>query len=301
MSLAAPIAIDRIKATMHLIRLSFKNLCSRISAPVSPSHSASVTPHPTCHLQLAGGMGAQKYSSIPEDEDVDALGGPADPQRAFKNCPGERVEWPEYRASFLSRWFFMWVGPMLQLGSTVHLEHSDLWKLHPKETTEVSYGKFKKLYDAERTRAAENGTEFKLWRPVFHSVRTTVLQAAVLRLLNSACSLSRPLVMQQILLVIEGDDSAWVTKSQGWVLAILMMSLSFGEFMGYGHYMHLVNKASWRLRESIVALLYVHVTTLSAGARASYSGGKITNLMSSDTDRVRFMTIQVPYSCIPYG
>jgi hypothetical protein len=63
--------------------------------------------------------------------------------------------------------------------------------------------------------------------------------------------------------------------------------LTIARCVQYGHYMHLVNKASWRLRESIIAVLYNHVTTLSAGAKATYSGGKITNLMSSDTDRVR--------------
>jgi hypothetical protein len=49
-------------------------------------------------------------------------------------------------------------------------------------------------------------------------------------------------VLQQVLLVVEGSP-AWVEPENAWMLAILMMLCSFGEFMGYGHYMHLVNKA----------------------------------------------------------
>ena len=108
----------------------------------------------------------------------------------------------------------------------------DLWKLHPRERTHESHAYFMQHYAAEQKRSEENGTPFKLWRPVVGSVRSTVLQAAVLRCLNSACSLSRPLIMQQILLMIEEDESAWFRQGQGWILAMMMAGVSFGEVMG---------------------------------------------------------------------
>lgn len=200
--------------------------------------------------------------------------------------------WPERSSSFVSRWLFIWVTPMLKLGSTQHLEHEDLWSLDPKESTGENYAEFKTLLAAEHERANANADEFALWRPALALVRKQVLQAAVLRVANTACSLLRPLVLQQVLLVVEGSP-AWVEPQNAWMLALGMMACSLGEFMGYGHYMHFVNKASWRLREAIIGMLYNHVTDLNLGAKNSYSGGKITNLMSTDADRVRFMTIQL--------
>ena len=50
-----------------------------------------------------------------------------------------------------------------------------------------------------------------------------------------------------------------------------------------------MSKAGWRLREGLVALLFAKVCTLSPGTRSSYSSGKITNMMSQDCDRLRWM------------
>ena len=234
---------------------------------------------------MASPGGYAKLSALDEDE-------PVDEARSFRNCPSEKMIWPERTESFVSRWLFLWVTPMLKLGSREHLEHTDLWSLDPKECTAHNYPRFKILLADEHQRCKASGSEFALWRPVLALVKPQVLKAAALRVFNVGCSLSRPLVLQQVLLVVEGAP-AWVEPEHAWMLAVGMMACSFGEFMGYSHYMHLVNKASWDLREAIIGMLYNHVADLNLGAKNSYSGGKITNLMSSDADRVRFMTIQL--------
>ena len=154
--------------------------------------------------------------------------------RSFANCPNEKVIWPERSSSFVGRWLFLWVAPMLKLGSREHLEHSDLWSLDPQESTCTNYPKFKKLLADEHARCKSADCEFALWRPALNLVKKQVLQAAVLRVTNVGCSLARPLVLQQVLLVVEGSP-AWVEPENAWMLAIGMMMCSFGEFMGYGH------------------------------------------------------------------
>jgi hypothetical protein len=59
------------------------------------------------------------------------------------------------------------------------------------------------------------------------------------------------------------------------------------------HYMHVVNKAGWRVREALIGVLFRKVTWLSPGTKATYSTGKITNMMSSDCDRLRFVVTQL--------
>ena len=57
--------------------------------------------------------------------------------------------------------------------------------------------------------------------------------------------------------------------------------------------MHVVNKAGWRVREALIGMLFRKVTWLSPGTKATYSSGKITNMMSSDCDRLRFVVTQL--------
>ena len=47
------------------------------------------------------------------------------------------------------------------------------------------------------------------------------------------------------------------------------------------------------VREALIGMLFRKVTWLSPGTKATYSSGKITNMMSSDCDRLRFVVTQL--------
>ena len=63
--------------------------------------------------------------------------------------------------------------------------------------------------------------------------------------------------------------------------------LSLCDFLSFSHYNMFVMKSAWRLRQALVGILFSKVTKLSHGTKAAYSQGKITNMMSSDVDRLR--------------
>ena len=213
------------------------------------------------------------------------------------------------------------------LGCKAHLEHTDLWSLHEKESTKYNLGRFEKLWEEEGVRAAAAGESAGLGSPMLKFVLGTCLWGAGLRCACSASQFARPLLLQQILLVVEGSDAAIVGPDRAWLLAVFMFLASVGDFLTvrdpqpariflpcllaflpscllallrpacsrigraayivgvvdqYSHYMHVVNKAGWRLRESLIGMLFKKVTWLSPGTKATYSSGKITNMMSSD-------------------
>jgi hypothetical protein len=85
----------------------------------------------------------------------------------------------------------------------------------------------------------------------------------------------RPLLMMQILLIVEDSPEAIVPREQGWLLAFAMAVTAVADFLSFSHYNMWVMKSAWRLRQALVGLLFSKVTKLSQGTKSSYSQGKI--------------------------
>ena len=82
-------------------------------------------------------------------------------------------------------------------------------------------------------------------------------------------------------------------REQGWILAFAIGVCALCDFLSFSHYNMFVMKSAWRLRQALVGILFSKVCKLSQGTKASYSQGKITNMMSSDVDRLRMSVRRV--------
>ena len=131
------------------------------------------------------------------------------------------------------------------------------------------------------------GTQPGLLRPIWHHCGSDVVKAAWVLMLGVVVQFARPLLMQQILLAVEDSPDAIFPRDDAWVLAVLIAVTAMVDVLTECHYNMMVMKAAWRLRQGLVGLLFSKVTRLSPGTKASYSQGKITNMMSSDVDRLR--------------
>jgi ABC-type multidrug transport system fused ATPase/permease subunit len=238
--------------------------------------------------------GKSVYEPLTGD-DLDSTA-PDDPIRAgVKHCPSERVTWPEYDASCWSRVGFSWFDPIVQLGAQVPLEMSDLWTLHEKESSAKNVPEFMALWEEEKVRAEKVGEKPGLLRPVWNHSWRIVVPAGVLLLSGCFMQFLRPLLMQQILLVVENDpeNPPAVPREYAWTLAVAIAVCAICDFLSFSHYNMFVMKSAWRLRQALVGILFSKVTKLSQGTKASYSQGKITNMMSSDVDRLRMSVRRV--------
>jgi hypothetical protein len=232
---------------------------------------------------------AQAYSKVGTDDDDVQLEGLADEaRRGVEDCPSERAVWPEFSASFFSRLVFGWYTPLIKLGSVASLELSDVWSLAPGDSSEPNAGAFWKLWQEEVARAerkTQGGKPTIPWLgvPIVRFTWKRLVNAAVMRLLADFLQFGQPLLMQQILLVCEGDpdNPAIVSEQNAWVLGIAMAACSYSQFLLSTHYDNIVNRVALRLRFAIVGALYKKSIILSTGAKAAYSSGKIVNMMSN--------------------
>eukprot|EP01052_Picozoa_sp_SAG31_P002038 SAG31_NODE_68_length_28153_cov_23.647717_20_plen_204_part_00 len=172
------------------------------------------------------------------DDDVE--GGLVDKARSFKGCPNDSVTWPEYDSSFWSRLFFFWFNPVIKLGARVPLEMTDLWLVHANESAAKNVPEFTKLWEKEQKRAALAGEKPGLARPVWQHSWGVVVPAGFLLLGGVMMQFLRPLLLMQILLIVE-DAPAIVPREQGWMLAVAIAICAVADFLSFSHY----NMCEW--------------------------------------------------------
>ena len=110
--------------------------------------------------------------------------------------------------------------------------------------------------------------------------------------------LVRPLLMRQVLLIIEqkhaeaaeGDLTASYDQETLTHLALYALGMFVSSMvgtLGNVQYNYVLFSQEFRLRSAIINALYEKSLVLSPGAKASYSAGKIANLMSNDADKLQ--------------
>ena len=200
----------------------------------------------------------------PDDEDSAA--------RAFPACPSAVLLWPEGSASFISRLFFMWFGPMVKLGNRTHVLEADLWAAAPVNSSDENFERFEKLWAAElEASKAGAGRRANILWPIVHFARPMIVRTAVLQLFSVGFQFLRPLLLQQILLLVEDEGAAVVSHENGWLLALALFLTTVADFLCSQHQGWLQYKQQVRVRAAVIGLLYRQVVNLSSGPPSASS------------------------------
>ena len=197
-------------------------------------------------------------------------------------------------ADYKNPWSFLWFNwmhPLMILGSKVSLRLDDVWSLHPKDHAATVETSFERFWLAEKERAAAAGATPDLMRACMACQKPYWICGFCLKLTADLTFLVRPLLMQQVLLIIEqqneskADYSADTLASLVLYATLLFVTSMIGT-IGNVQNNYVLFTSEYRLRSALIALLYKKSLVLSPGAKASYSTGKIANLMSNDADKV---------------
>ena len=199
----------------------------------------------------------------------------------------------EDAASPVSRLFFSWFNPLVKLGGQHALNMSDIWALHHNESSDRNYSAFAALWCKEQQRvaalppvaASQPQPKAGLMRPIWQFIGADLVISAGVLLVGIIVQFARPLLMQQILLSVEGDNNAVVARDQAWVLAVLIAVTAMLDVLSENHYNLIVmcvqsapyiaastrtltvlpadhRKTAIRLRQGLVGLLFSKVPFL---------------------------------------
>ena len=239
-------------------------------------------------------------------------------EASIKDCPSNEIEWPQYEilkargccsvcVKFHRYIWFLWFDPLMKLGAETHLEFSHIWKLAPRDECKKVYRDLAPLWQQEIARATEAGEAPSFLRACANYCKFYWAVAFVLRLFAEMTNFIRPLCMQQVLLTLQllripeaertqvQKDELWFSPQLVWLLAFAMFASAMTWTFCNVHYNQWVMTHALRLRSAVICCLYEKTMRLSPGAKAAYTSGKISNLMSNDADKMQMFMNQSPW------
>ncbi|KAL5577346.1 hypothetical protein UlMin_019045 [Ulmus minor] len=203
---------------------------------------------------------------------------------AYEELPGgEEYICPERRANILSKIFFSWMNPLMELGYQRHLTEKDVWKLDSWDRTETLNAKFQSCWAKESQkprpwllRALNSSLGGRFWWGGFWKIGDNLSQFV------------GPLILNSLLQSMQRGDPAWI----GYIYAFSIFAGVVLVVLLEAQYLQNVVRVGSRVKTTLVAAVFRKSLRLTHEARKTFSTGKITNLMTTDAEALQ----QICYS-----
>ncbi|CAL0309004.1 unnamed protein product [Lupinus luteus] len=197
---------------------------------------------------------------------------------AYDELPGGEMICPEKHANLLSKIFFSWMNPIMRLGYEKPLTEKDIWKLDTWDRTETLNNNFQRCW-------AEESQKSKPWllRALNASLGGRFWFGGFFKIGNDISQFLGPLILNQLLQSMQNGDPAWI----GYIYAFsIFVGVVFG-VLCEGQYFQNVMRVGFRLRSTLVAAVFRKSLRLTHEARKQFATGKITNLMTTDSEALQ--------------
>ncbi|XP_019430887.1 PREDICTED: ABC transporter C family member 2-like isoform X2 [Lupinus angustifolius] len=197
---------------------------------------------------------------------------------AYDELPGGEMICPERHANILSKIFFSWMNPIMRLGYEKPLTEKDIWKLDTWDRTDTLNNNFQRCW-------AEESQKSKPWllRALNASLGGRFWFGGFFKIGNDISQFLGPLILNQLLQSMQNGDPAWI----GYIYAFsIFVGVVFG-VLCEGQYFQNVMRVGFRLRSTLVAAVFRKSLRLTHEARKQFATGKITNLMTTDSEALQ--------------
>lgn len=202
----------------------------------------------------------------------------------FARMAAERLDSaPLEHADLLTRLTFNWMRPLLALGNTRELETTDLYPLPQSDTAQHVAS----VFDREWQRQQVAGRTPSLIRVLARGFGRPFMEAAVLKLVHDCTLFVGPIVLSATIHFLEDANAPW-WHGLAYVLALFGAALV--QSICLRHYFFRCFRTGMNLRTAVTTSVYAKSLRLSLGARARYTSGEVTNLMSLDAMRLQQLT-----------
>ncbi|KAK0488812.1 P-loop containing nucleoside triphosphate hydrolase protein [Armillaria novae-zelandiae] len=199
-----------------------------------------------------------------------------------KISKGMHTENPIITANIFSRWFFMWMTPLMKKGASEYISENDLPSLRPEDASE-RLGQT--LHDTLQ--------KHSLWKALFISYGGPYALAAGMKLAQDCLSFLQPQLLRWLLSYISicqsaryAHDSTKPHPLEGFSIAVLMFVASVAQTIILNQYFQIAFETGLRVRSGLVSVIYTKALVLSNDERGRASGD-IVNLMSVDATRLQ--------------
>jgi len=197
---------------------------------------------------------------------------------------------------FLSRqwgmWTFCYMNKILKKGykqgnDTYRLTSDDIFAVPTAMESETLANQFKDHYDAVDSK---HDSSKKLILTLWKLGSKTYIPAGFCELAVVICQTMLPLLVRELLRILEKDSDQSVILREGLPYAILIFLVSVVNTFGNNRHRHMALKTGIAMRAAVVNVLYQHILYLSSEGQQGLTSGEITNLVAVDTQKIYEVT-----------
>ncbi|CAG8701408.1 5708_t:CDS:10, partial [Dentiscutata erythropus] len=200
---------------------------------------------------------------------------------------------PEANANFFSKLIFHWPSALLRLGYERPLQKEDLYILDDKRLSKKLVEEFALEWKKE-VEKAKKGKKPSLIKALNRMLGFNFWCAGIFRFFGDTLQVLSPLVIQEILIFSVSSFYANVNNtdappiSNGFILATILFLMQMGSTFFSIWCLWRTDQTGFMTRTILITTIYRKAMVLSCKARNSFTIGRITNLISTDTTRLDF-------------
>lgn len=226
----------------------------------------------------------------------------------------EKLNWTQYIYSIYQGWTYSYMTDLLYKGSqqdTINSIEKQLtyYDLYSLPNTMKSYHlscQFRSYYKNHNTNQDDNNNNrsnnrndnknnnshvkhliYVLWK----LVKFTFIPAGYCQLITVICQVSIPLLVRQILIILETYPNSNVsTSTYALLYVILLFVCTVLNGLGNHKQRHLAIKSGIILRSTMISILYEHILYLSYIGKYHILSGEIINILATDTQKLYEVT-----------
>ncbi|GMH26067.1 hypothetical protein Nepgr_027910 [Nepenthes gracilis] len=202
----------------------------------------------------------------------------------YEVVPGGEQICPERHTNLFSRLYYRWMTPLIAKGYKRPITEKDVWKLDTWDQTETLITRFNKCW-------AEESQRSKPWllRAVNHSLGKMFWLGGLFKIGNDLSQFVGPVLLNHLLKSMQDGGPAWI----GYLYAFLIfVGVSLG-VLCEAQFFQNVMRVGFQLRSTLVAALFRKSLGLTYNSRKNFSSGKITNMITTDTNALQQICQQI--------
>ncbi|XP_041637494.1 ATP-binding cassette sub-family C member 4-like [Cheilinus undulatus] len=203
---------------------------------------------------------------------------------------------PLATASFLSRVFLCWIGPILKLGYKKRLEASDMYGVLPEDRSETLGEELQRFWDNEVKKATKELEKPKLMHALVKCYWRAYAGAGLFVFSMEAIKVIQPFLLWKIIQYFENyDPKDQRSLYMVYGYAATMSFSAFGLTILQHLYYYNVQRTGMKMRVAMCHMIYKKALGLSSESMGRTTTGQIVNLLSNDVNRFDEITINLHY------
>ncbi|XP_075053196.1 multidrug resistance-associated protein 1-like [Mixophyes fleayi] len=213
---------------------------------------------------------------------------------AYERISGsEKNDYPENRASYLSRVTYSWYSRIITLGYKKPLEREDLIELNEADSSYIVYPAFEKNWRKEilqQDRKVSSSRRVSLLKALWNTFKYSLIQVALMKVVADILAFTSPQILKQMIAFCETrSEGSWT----GYMFALALLGVTVLQTLILQLYQRFNMLTAMKFKTSIIGIIYKKSLNLANSTRRKFTTGELVNLMSSDAQQLMDLTVNL--------